>query len=743
MHIKIRWQELKLSTYIRILLNSGEREESIKELARNKRKLLEKLKDQAEEAALRKEKDKEAQLLADKLFTERINKEQEEIERIQHVEKANILNYYNELAAEAERRRVRAEWRIKRMQLFDERIALISSLKHELWELKNNRQFISKTVNESFVAQVKQNDAKEKDSIEKSENIMVDGMPKSLNSDEPVQFIDLNMILEDPNLNTREDENSNPAKDETSANNATSLLDKIDINTNSVELVTSTVNTTVLHTNDLNEKENSVRLIAENVSVKSSRPTVLNVTPINLSTQGVDLEQNLVSRQAMRQSKPKMMGQFAYTNYDCQKEEKDNDKNNAQNLFCNRAATQAEALANQLKNTDSSIQFSNITNLADVMDVNNEMFVNRFEILKYGKMDNMTEAQCNKLKVLQQEYGITPNNNETNIILSGLENSQSNDRINQIDNSIDDPGQNEFVKISMNQNVRVQDHIGRVDQLLEASRNVTNFNLTDAQKNRNKNLAHHTNEVELQSVHKNVDENSLTDAQKNRIRNMECSTNYGTYITRNDGKTRPTKLTEVQKNQARVMEQEIHIFGSTVDEQSNDTENYARTPTVISLPSSTPQIAFDGITPMSCTTDHFPLSMSSSSLSQLHNNADSPLSETGSDIRFTTTTREILTGDTTKSNVTEAGFKFSERTPMFPNFLGFGSAAMTPTSESSLTVADVEMIDNTSLKVYLEKSVTIPLYVQSRLVNDAIIKYMLHEHNMLSHFHSLRSYFFC
>lgn len=44
--------------------------------------------------------------------------------------------------------------------------------------------------------------------------------------------------------------------------------------------------------------------------------------------------------------------------------------------------------------------------------------------------------------------------------------------------------------------------------------------------------------------------------------------------------------------------------------------------------------------------------------------------------------------------------------------------------------------------MYLEKSIIIPLQIQSRLVNKAIIKLFLTEHDMLSHMHSLRKYFF-
>lgn len=65
------------------------------------------------------------------------------------------------------------------------------------------------------------------------------------------------------------------------------------------------------------------------------------------------------------------------------------------------------------------------------------------------------------------------------------------------------------------------------------------------------------------------------------------------------------------------------------------------------------------------------------------------------------------------------------------------SSVITP-----LSITDVEIIDHISLQAYLEKSIRIPLNIQSRLVSNAIIKYFLKENNLLLHLHSLRSYFF-
>jgi hypothetical protein len=48
-----------------------------------------------------------------------------------------------------------------------------------------------------------------------------------------------------------------------------------------------------------------------------------------------------------------------------------------------------------------------------------------FSLLNLTKIDNMTEAQRNKLKVLQEEYGVSPNNNKTDNLLLDIDNSKN------------------------------------------------------------------------------------------------------------------------------------------------------------------------------------------------------------------------------------------------------------------------------------------------------------------------------
>ncbi|XP_076160532.1 gamma-tubulin complex component 6 isoform X3 [Ptiloglossa arizonensis] len=137
-------------------------------------------------------------------------------------------------------------------------------------------------------------------------------------------------------------------------------------------------------------------------------------------------------------------------------------------------------------------------------------------------------------------------------------------------------------------------------------------------------------------------------------------------------------------------------------------------------------------TPMSCTTDNFASSIQSP-MSQTHNSEDRSLIEiSNTDTHISSSPRTF-----TKSPVAIKDQTFSDLFTLVRD-----ESTPTVSTTAPLTVADVELIDHTSLQAYLEKSIRIPLNIQSRLVNNAVIKYFLKESNLLLHLHSLRSYFF-
>lgn len=622
------------------------------------------------------------------------------------------------------------------MQLFDERVAALSRAKNEVWEMKDVSRLKDSKDAEQMRSQI---------SIDQEANTVAsneESGDKDLNLNEPVTSINSGEIEVDANANAQEDENSNVSQTST---DCTDVIEKVPTEVDEICKKSDTA--------------------TETVSIKSPRPTVLNITPISLSTEPIEIRRDLIAKETRNRNKNRIMGHSVFSGEDYY-QEFGNEKDDMQNYLCDTKDITKEALTNRLRNTGNLDAFARLDRDARFIDSNGEVIVDRLDLIKFGNPDNMTELQRNKLKILQEEYNWTPNNNEMKMILSDetkdaesiAQNTLSEMQTNRNRNTEHrtDQGESQLptsnilfesippdslseMQINRNRNTEHRTDRGNNEALPVAD--LIHHDLTDAEKNRNRNMEHRTGQETREVI---ITENvitELTDCQKNRNRNMQHCTDQGvTYVPEEIVRNQPGNFTQAQKNRAKVMEQEFYIYGTSSVDKLND-ENDLGTPFPISESASSQRLVFETTTPMSCTTDNYPLSMSSS-MSQLQQYIDTPLSEMGSDIRSTLTTGEILTADTARSDITESGFKFPDRSPMFPKFLGFSSAAMTPTSESALTVTDVEMIDNTSLHVYLEKSIAIPLQVHSRLVNDAIIKYLLEEHKFLSHLHSLRSYFF-
>ncbi|XP_031775581.1 gamma-tubulin complex component 6 isoform X2 [Apis florea] len=135
-------------------------------------------------------------------------------------------------------------------------------------------------------------------------------------------------------------------------------------------------------------------------------------------------------------------------------------------------------------------------------------------------------------------------------------------------------------------------------------------------------------------------------------------------------------------------------------------------------------------TPMSCTTDNFTTSSIQSPISLIYNLEDSSPMEISS----------IIPSSCTYS-ITKSTLSIKKDSDLFELTRNEKYNKISPVI-TPLNITDVEIIDHISLQAYLEKSIRIPLNIQSRLVSNAIIKYFLKENNLLLHLHSLRSYFF-
>lgn len=586
------------------------------ETARNKRELLAQLKDQAGEVASRKEREREAELIKDRQYLEDLNAAEEIARNAEMAEKKSVLEYYNELAVEAERRRARADWRVRRMKLFEQRANSIIGAEKELWGIEESDAKIDV-----------------ENRIEKSGNVE-DSMVEETGGDRDIPEAVESIGSKSDQFTRNEDENKNPTESDGSPEAKKTEAPDIAASVAAVDT----------------EEETKI------LPKKSPRPCVLEITSTTTTTANLNL--------------------------------------------------------NDRRQTQDNGNIDDSSSLA--------------RIAEFDTAENRTAAQRNKLKIWQQEYGMTPNNNEFNIIVVDAEGNQNTICIDA--STVDPDNLRSTAKIVTNRNEnRDYDSVDAWRCEVTGERLIRGGdNLTEAQRNRNRNMAHYTEALEgFVEPDRTPDIASLSEAQRNMRRNM-------THTYRDDPPEREpssrvnfTEYTELQKNRARVMghdNRNYHDHG--FEDVGADCLNPLTPMSQLALD--------DGMTPMSCTTDTFLTSISSSLTHE-------DLAKIAA--RSTATPGGLSSDEPTESRPTSSGFDFPRSTQAYPNFIGRDAAAE-PSFKSSLTIADVEMIDNTSLQVYLEKSVAIPLRVQSRLANAAMVKYFIYELNVLSHFHSLRRFFF-
>ncbi|XP_011642572.1 gamma-tubulin complex component 6 isoform X1 [Pogonomyrmex barbatus] len=559
-----------------------QRKELIMKAAQSKRELLQELKQQAEASALIKEREKEIELLADKLLLEKINREQEEMREQQQIEREHLINYYDRLGADVERNRARSIWRKTRMSHFERRV--------------------------EFLKSVKRLDEENVGALSFDENI--------IGTDENIVDIDernKNTIPEEETVSDQ-DENSNFAENESSDIAVSDVSDQMNSEKNLVTTVDS----------DVPPIESR-----EPAKDTESKETTINEKSFKTTdTQNIELPQKSLS--------------LDYKIY-----KKNNERSNLQDFLRDEAMKNINTIMNGNSKKTSAFD-SRLNNILEADEVTERIIgaINRPKSLAIEKIDNMTTAQSNKLKVLMQEYGMTPNNNEFSTILT------NNQRIINCTNT---NGNNQIL-------------IDTIDEL----------NSDDMKENVNNNVL---------STIKLSEETMNTHEPTN---DEDCSSR-----------------TNNANNEAREP-----LSNNTQQQQNIDT-------------------------PMSCTTDNLTTLSMHTPLSQVPNSYDIFAMNAGQEISSLSDMTKSITEDTCFESPMSNNFKL-------PNLFGISSELRNVKSAatSSLTIADVEMIDHTSLQVYLEKSIIIPLQIQTRLVNNAIIKYLVNEHNMLSHLRSLRSYFF-
>ncbi|KAG7209595.1 hypothetical protein KM043_011255 [Ampulex compressa] len=519
----------------------------LNKMAQSKLDVLEGLKAQIVEVHVEKENVKGIAQEEEKLCLAKIAQEDKEKFVSDAIKRTQIINYYDQLSAEAEKRCAHSLWRKKRMSLFEKRNAVLLEGKDEP-SVQSNK--ITADIQESVcTVQSKEVVENKIESVMQLDNTIINGRCRET------------VLQSSQNSFLCEDENKNFP-----------LGEAIPVET--------------IHDNSINRPDVQYKSCMNNMNIHEK--ATLNDRYINRqNNERSTLQETLSNNQDLTELNSRMMKTVLK------------------------------------KSTNNLVGENPVTYYAETMD-NQENLVNKQVVARPKHLSFVRtniEAETNRLNVLIQEYGMTPNNNE--------------------------------IKIS---------------------------------------FMHEENNA---NIEKDKDENTARRGSK--VTDIE-------------------KYTKEVANNANIININANIPECTKTE-------------------STSVLCQDGNleTPMSCTTDNFTLS-TQSPISQMHNSQHvSPLSESN----------ELLTSNHSVKSISAINFELPWRNFAHSESSEFGFDVMkSETKSEELTLADIAKLDNTSLQIYLERSIRIPLQIQCRLVNNAIIKYFLTEHKLLSHLHSLRSYFF-
>ncbi|EFN74872.1 Gamma-tubulin complex component 6 [Camponotus floridanus] len=555
-----------------------QRQELIAKTVQRKRELLQELKHQAEESALFKEKKKEIEMLADKLLLEKFDREQEEIREQQQAEREHLINYYEKLNTDLESNRIRSNWRKMRMSHFEKRVEYLKSMK------KSDNEMLESVATPSLDENINNTDEQNKN-IPTSPSVSTSEVEGLSSQDENSNFPE-SEILNEATIDVSNRNDIEDKEDSSVAKSANSDLPSSDT-----------------------DKD-----IESNEKIMTSKDPLITVDTQNVPLPQESLPLNYIYK-------------------------KNNERSNLQDFLRDEAMKNIRTIMNDRQMATIDTRLNNILE-SDKITEKLIGSINRPKSLAIERIDNMTIAQSNKLKVLIQEYGLTPNNNELSTIFTD--------------------------KLTVN---------------------CTNINGNNEV----------TNEQNSDNTEKNVNNNA--------------SPTSGIKLPEKEMMNRPINNEEYSNkiNDANAITEQDPILNNIQRQNNIDT-------------------------PMSCTTDNFTTLSTHTPLSQIPNSDDIFALNGGQESSLSDMTKSMI-GETYFESPMSGNFKL-------PSLFGVTDSDVKSSPVSSLTIADVEMIDHTSLQVYLEKSIIIPLQIQTWLVNNAIIKHLVNECNVLSHLHSLRSYFF-
>lgn len=335
----------------------------------------------------------------------------------------------------------------------------------------------------------------------------------------------------------------------------------------------------------------------------------------------------------------------------------------------------------------------------------------------------------------------------------------------------------------------LHEEFGHLDANANSDKTSTVFELTDLQKNRNKVLS---SELGITDIRVNLSTVAMCDHIE-FARNKRLAQAHD-YIFEsaedvNANKTEPNPLTDMERNRQKVLAQEFDLVQPQMTENQDETsaKNKLRSSLSLDLNIVKP-IQSNELTVKPCHSDFIVSPMSTTSDGLIAHSGESD-----SEANIEDKTQSKLICDITLSNQTEfqdstadsgdrgsplsaphgandikhkefVSFR-SESQPFFsqfprPTFTSknifdlshhlsgneVGSNAILPSPidcpSNGLSATNIKELNTANLTYFLQQSLIIPLQVQSSILNNEILKIYFEKLDILSHFNSLKNFFF-
>ena len=346
---------------------------------------------------------------------------------------------------EARKRQIRADWRIQRMKFFEERTNLILSYNQQFRSIQNTQSL----------------------------KLTPDKIQTIDTFDDLIQSTSETEVNTDLS-NTKELAEHKRHTDDIEGKNRNSEVVREEITDDNVE--------------DQKKNDENDGMIADETTTKPTRPTNLNISENSNKISKLDLL-NLNSTDEKINTAQNNKIKILQQEYDITPNNNEHERNE-ESLKTFETDLITDAQINKHKIMSQTYDF--------YLDPDLET------ISKKSKINNYAEAELNKLKFMQEEYGFTPNNNEYENITSSIEKSK-------------------YPEMNINKSKNMQHQININTQDVITPEVVNDNFLSEAQTNRNKIMSHTYNLPLDSDKNKQYMQNPLTDAQKNRNKNMAHS----------------------------------------------------------------------------------------------------------------------------------------------------------------------------------------------------------------------------